>query len=512
LGKVTTARRNLRISIVMAAALLIVIAMLGANAMSGATSNATKSVANDASNSQNNGANDQASGCGNNAGDASQNDAGDQQPNSDAQSTVDDITNCIYGTAAFDGFYTGGVSTGIDITANQGTKVAGDQLNVGTSYYCDVKSKVTDYGLQWYKDGATPFAFGYSPDGSPSEVWLALNTSIGFVVDIHSDHDISTNDVAVSGVWGRPAAVGMPEYSGPWVRSLEQVDAHTVKAFLAFQPYSLIYPRGAFNGDLGPFDSNRSAADFNDKSALAAYAPMGVHFYTPGEYVMSFYLVSFYGASFTDGTNSVPPMDASVVSPITSVCLCVKGTSGGNDGCDGAPDAATMAAYANVVEFNELSFKFPDTPQAATINATVSYDYVPGSYNGNGGIFMHNDTWYPLTVTETVVGQAYSGTVWDVVSLGPGDMSNFTLAVEDSQGAWNMVTPIVVNGYNYCVIGSWNTTDVTHTIHLRYMYAGPDMEYRANLVTLTPDGGVVGYQLMNAVSKQWGLFNANYIA
>lgn len=175
-------------------------------------------------------------------------------------------------------------------------------------------------------------------------------------------------------------------------------------------------------------------------------------------------------------------------------------------------DVATIAGYANVVEFDELAIRnWPDGPVASTINATVTVEYAPGTVYGNGGLWMHNDTWYPLMVNETVVGTAYSGEVWDVVCLGNStDAANLTIQ-QKIDWAWATVDKTVVNNYAYCVLGHWNTSDKSHTISLRYSYTGPDLEYRANLVTVSANGSVVGCQLMNPVVKNWGLFNPNFI-
>lgn len=177
-----------------------------------------------------------------------------------------------------------------------------------------------------------------------------------------------------------------------------------------------------------------------------------------------------------------------------------------------AIDDATIAGYANVVEFDELAISnWPDGPVASTVNATVTGEYAPGTVYGNGGLWMHNDTWYPLTVNETVVGTAYSGEVWDVVCLGNStDAANLTIQ-QKTDGAWTTVDKTIVNNYTYCVLGHWNTSDESHTINLRYSYTGPDVEYRANLVTVSTDGSVVGCQLMNPIVKNWGLFNANFV-
>ena len=133
---------------------------------------------------------------------------------------------------------------------------------------------------------------------------------------------------------------------------------------------------------------------------------------------------------------------------------------------------------------------------------------------------MHNDTWYPLMVNETVVNSAYSGQVWDVVrvigtSQNTNSENNFTLQAEVN-GTWQTVEPVVIQdqgvSYSYYVVDSWSTSAVTHSIELRYMYTGSEMEYRGDLVTLTSNGTVAGYQLWHPISYQGGLFNANVIA
>ena len=65
-----------------------------------------------------------------------------------------------------------------------------------------------------------------------------------------------------------------------------------------------------------------------------------------------------------------------------------------------------------------------------------------------------------MTIGEKVVGTAYSGQVYDVICMGSGNMSNFTLEVQGQNGAWTILEPIVIHGYNYYVVDTWKTSDI----------------------------------------------------
>ena len=177
----------------------------------------------------------------------------------------------------------------------------------------------------------------------------------------------------------------------------------------------------------------------------------------------------------------------------------------------GNVSAGAMAEYANNAVTDYCQPSAYDVALASSINATVSYQYTPGTYYYAGGIFMQNDTWYPMIVNEKVVGTACSGQVWDIVCLGNGNVSGLTMEMQNANGTWSVVTPIVIHGCSYCVIDSWNTSDVYHIIHLRFMYTGNQIGYRGDLITLTSNGDMAGYQLWWPVTYVGGLFNANVI-
>lgn len=203
---------------------------------------------------------------------------------SSSPATVDHI----YDGPRVNGFYTGDISVWPGHHPDTGTKVSGSGLRTGITYAVSVDADVTDHGLQWFKDGAILVNSNNDPTNTIKE-WIAVDTSVVMVLEIHSDRAIDAPDVSVSGVWGKQLVVGDPS-GGPWVRSQEQVDPSTVRVFLAFQPYTASSSAGAFQGPLSLASSNGSIEEFNDKGALAAYAPMKIHFNAPGNYGLSFYL------------------------------------------------------------------------------------------------------------------------------------------------------------------------------------------------------------------------------
>lgn len=245
-----------------------------------------------------------------------QSQSGDSNANADpdCEQPAGDGTGNIYNAPSIDGFYT--------IVPGVGDKVSGSDLRTGTSYYISLAADVTDYGLQWFKDGARTVVSNGTDGMGSAGIWLVLDTSTEFVVEISKNQGISAGDISVSGVWGKAGAVGFPHEDGPGSRYLEQVNDNTVRAYLANQPFGLMYP-GTPNHPVGPFDSNESAAAFNDKSVLAGYAPMGIYFKTPGEYRLCFCALDSNG---------------NAVSLTTSVTVCVTPSNGDGSGSDGDGD------------------------------------------------------------------------------------------------------------------------------------------------------------------------------
>lgn len=223
-------------------------------------------------------------------------------------------TNYIYGGPRVNGFYTGTVSVGFGHAPDQGTEVSGSGLRTGTNYAISVDADVTDYGLQWYKDGARPVNSNNDP-ANPVKEWMAVDTSVAMILEIHSDRAISAEDVSVSSVWGKQLAMGDPSENGPGLRSIEQVDPNTLRAFLVYEPYAASSSAGAFQSPISLASGNGSVENFNDKGALAAYAPLKIHFNTPGNYDLSFYLAKI-------GTGGSIEYHAS---PTTTVSVSVAG-------------------------------------------------------------------------------------------------------------------------------------------------------------------------------------------
>ncbi len=100
----------------------------------------------------------------------------------------------------------------------------------------------------------------------------------------------------------------------------------------------------------------------------------------------------------------------------------------------GNVSAGAMAEYANNAVTDYCQPSAYDVALASSINATVSYQYTPGTYYYAGGIFMQNDTWYSMIVNEKVVGTACSGQVWDIVCLGNGNVSALTMETQNANG------------------------------------------------------------------------------
>ena len=344
---------------------------------------------------------------------------------------------------------------------------------------------MTDYGMQWYNGGSTFSNGGY----------LSVNTSIAYMVEIYNNNGINVSDVRIGSVSGPSGAIlgntSLPT-TDMHLRSLEQVDPDTVIAVLTFQPYDLISLVDGHFGGLGPFNSSQSAVPSDNMKEMAAYAPVSVGFISPGNYDLSFFLVDLNGTDYQDSTISVPSSNGEIVSPVTTVPL--------NVGAE--PDwTALMALSANSDELNAIGSRLPNDTLNSTINATVSYQYTPGT--------LKNDTNYSMTVVEKAVGSGYSGEVWDVLSLGYGDASNFTLFMQASNGTWEKVTPVSVFGYEYYVLGPWNTSEGEHTINLRFSYTGQSVEYRGDLITLTTGCAVAGDQLFYHDDKEGTLFTVN---
>lgn len=203
-------------------------------------------------------------------------------------SSPPDTIDYVYGGLRVNGFYTGSVPVWAGHDPDRGTKVSGSDLQAGTVYAVSVDADVTDYGLQWYKDRAHASPTN-TPDQTIPKTVMVLDTTVGMILEIHSDQPISAEDVSVSSVSGKTLVLGDPS-AGPWVRSIEQVDPNTVRVFLVYEPYTASSSAGAFQRPISLDSSNGSLEDFNDKDALAAYAPLKIQFNTPGNYVLSFYL------------------------------------------------------------------------------------------------------------------------------------------------------------------------------------------------------------------------------
>lgn len=237
----------------------------------------------------------------------------DVPPSGSGSSSPPAATNHIYGGPRVNGFYTGGVPVWAGHDPDRGAKISGSGLRTGTGYAISVDADVTDHGLQWFKDGATPVNSNNDPAG-PIKEWMAVDTSIGMFLEIHSDRPIGADDVSASGVWGKQLVLGSPGESGPGLRSVEQVDPCTVRVFLAYQPYTASSSAGGFQGPISLASGNGSIEEFNDKGALAAYAPLKILFNTPGNYDLSFYLAKSGGGGAVEH-----------VSPTTTVPVLVAG-------------------------------------------------------------------------------------------------------------------------------------------------------------------------------------------
>lgn len=222
-------------------------------------------------------------------------------------------TDHIFDGPRIDGFYTGRVPVWAGDDPDRGTKVDGSDLQAGVNYAVRADADVTDYGLQWYKDGATLVNDNNYPT-APTKMWMAVDTSVVMFLEIHSDRPISAQDVLVSGVYGKQLALYDASLNGPGMRSMVQVDPYTVRVFLDSQPFTASSSAGGFQGPISLASSNGSIEEFNDKGALAAYSPMKIVFNTPGDYVLSFYLAQ------TDAGSIIGDR----VSPTTAVPVTVS--------------------------------------------------------------------------------------------------------------------------------------------------------------------------------------------